>query len=161
MGKDGGRGRCEHPCWDKGSSHGCTHSHSLLHWSASSFSNKVSPTHLNLRTNYPCDTRPGASHPIQSILRRALSITMRAHGPPSRHVPQPVEDRRLRDLHASTRTNMASPTSEYVTLVSCDGFEFIIPRSAACVSGTIRRMLDPSSRWAAFRFSNSSTRSCC
>jgi hypothetical protein len=35
--------------------------------------------------------------------------------------------------------------SEYVTLVSGDGFEFIIPRSAACVSGTIRRMLDPSS----------------
>ncbi|KAJ5388734.1 transcriptional elongation regulator [Penicillium cosmopolitanum] len=73
---------------------------------------------------------------------------MRAHGPPSRHVPQPVEDRRLRDLHASTRTNMASPTSEYVTLVSCDGFEFIIPRSAACVSGTIRRMLDPSSKFS-------------
>lgn len=70
---------------------------------------------------------------------------MRTHGPPGRHVYQPVEDGRLRDLHASTRT-MASPTSEFVTLVSCDGFEFIIPRSAACVSGTIRRMLDPSSR---------------
>lgn len=33
----------------------------------------------------------------------------------------------------------------YVTLVSYDGFEFIIPRASACVSGTIRRMLDPSS----------------
>lgn len=43
---------------------------------------------------------------------------------------------------------MADPwSSEYVTLVSCDGFEFIIPRSAACISGTIRRMLDPSSTW--------------
>jgi hypothetical protein len=38
-----------------------------------------------------------------------------------------------------------STQSEFVTLVSCDGFEFIIPRSAACISGTIRRMLDPAS----------------
>ncbi|CEL09461.1 Putative Elongin-C [Aspergillus calidoustus] len=38
--------------------------------------------------------------------------------------------------------------SEYVTLVSGDGFEFIIPRSAACVSGTIRRMLDPSTKFS-------------
>ena len=37
------------------------------------------------------------------------------------------------------------PSAAYVTLVSYDGFEFIIPRAAACVSGTIRRMLDPSS----------------
>ena len=35
---------------------------------------------------------------------------------------------------------------EYVTLVSGDGFEFVIPRSTACVSGTIRRMLEPSSK---------------
>lgn len=35
--------------------------------------------------------------------------------------------------------------SEYVTLVSGDGFEFVLPRSTACVSGTIRRMLEPSS----------------
>ncbi|KAL2849561.1 BTB/POZ protein [Aspergillus pseudoustus] len=43
----------------------------------------------------------------------------------------------------------SDPTqSEYVTLVSGDGFEFIIPRSAACVSGTIRRMLDPSSKFS-------------
>lgn len=32
--------------------------------------------------------------------------------------------------------------SPYVTLVSQDGFEFHVRRSAACVSGTIRRMLD-------------------
>lgn len=36
--------------------------------------------------------------------------------------------------------------SAYVTLVSSDGFEFHIRRSAACISGTIRRMLDPSSK---------------
>ncbi|KAI9373006.1 BTB/POZ protein [Aspergillus egyptiacus] len=40
------------------------------------------------------------------------------------------------------------PLPEYVTLVSGDGFEFIIPRSTACVSGTIRRMLDPSSKFS-------------
>jgi transcription elongation factor B subunit 1 len=39
---------------------------------------------------------------------------------------------------------MTDPASEYVTLVSDDDYEFIIPRSAACISGTIRRMLDPS-----------------
>ena len=35
---------------------------------------------------------------------------------------------------------------DYVTLVSNDGYEFIIRRSAACVSGAIRRMLDRSSQ---------------
>lgn len=42
---------------------------------------------------------------------------------------------------------MADSASEYVTLISHDDYEFIIPRSAACISGTIRRMLDPSSTW--------------
>ncbi|KAJ5783128.1 hypothetical protein N7457_004902 [Penicillium paradoxum] len=41
-----------------------------------------------------------------------------------------------------------SSNSEFVTLVSRDGFEFIIPRNVACVSGTIRRMLDPSSKFS-------------
>lgn len=40
----------------------------------------------------------------------------------------------------------ASPVP-YVTLVSSDGFEFHVRRSAACVSGTIRRMLDVSSQY--------------
>ena len=35
--------------------------------------------------------------------------------------------------------------SEYVTLVSCDGFEFIVRRSAATIAKTIHRMLDPAS----------------
>jgi transcription elongation factor B subunit 1 len=35
--------------------------------------------------------------------------------------------------------------SKYVTLVSSDGFEFVILREAACVSGAIKRMLDPKS----------------
>lgn len=36
--------------------------------------------------------------------------------------------------------------SAYVTLVSSDGYEFVIQRSAACVSGAIKRMLDPNSK---------------
>jgi len=38
--------------------------------------------------------------------------------------------------------------SEWVTLVSNDGFEFHIRRSAACVSGTLRRMLDTQSAFS-------------
>ena len=41
-----------------------------------------------------------------------------------------------------------SKHSEYVTLVSADGFEFVILREAACVSGVVRRMLDDNSRFA-------------
>lgn len=37
--------------------------------------------------------------------------------------------------------------SPYVTLVSADDFEFHVRRSAACVSGTIRRMLDVQSKF--------------
>src|SRR5450432_2397424 len=38
--------------------------------------------------------------------------------------------------------------SKYVTLVSSDGFEFVVLREAACVSGAIKRMLDPKSSYA-------------
>ncbi|KAI4214929.1 MAG: hypothetical protein LQ351_002644 [Letrouitia transgressa] len=38
--------------------------------------------------------------------------------------------------------------SEYVTLISSDGFEFIVRREAACVAGMIRRMLDTTSNFA-------------
>jgi transcription elongation factor B subunit 1 len=34
--------------------------------------------------------------------------------------------------------------TEYVTLVSSDGFEFKILRSAACIAGAIKKALDPS-----------------
>lgn len=39
----------------------------------------------------------------------------------------------------------SSPIPDYVTLVSGDGYEFILPRNTACVSGAIRRMLEPTS----------------
>jgi transcription elongation factor B subunit 1 len=34
-------------------------------------------------------------------------------------------------------------STEYVTLVSNDGYEFKILRSAACIAGTIKKALDP------------------
>jgi hypothetical protein len=40
------------------------------------------------------------------------------------------------------KLNMSQP-SEFVSLVSSDGFVFVINRSAAYVSNTLRRMLDP------------------
>jgi transcription elongation factor B subunit 1 len=37
------------------------------------------------------------------------------------------------------------PQTAYVTLVSSDGFEFKILRSAACIAPTIKNMLNPAS----------------
>ena len=49
-------------------------------------------------------------------------------------------------LQLTTMTSHDTPgESKYVTLVSSDGFEFVILREAACKSGAIRRMLDPKS----------------
>ena len=36
--------------------------------------------------------------------------------------------------------------TQYVTLVSSDGFEFQVLRSAACTSGLVKKMLDPNSK---------------
>lgn len=46
----------------------------------------------------------------------------------------------------ATSTDRAHVLSKYVTLVSSDGFEFVVLREAACKSGAIRRMLDPKSK---------------
>ncbi|EEP79795.1 predicted protein [Uncinocarpus reesii 1704] len=45
---------------------------------------------------------------------------------------------------------MATDTNlpEFVTLTSNDGFDYVISRSAACISGTIRRMLDPANNFS-------------
>lgn len=37
-----------------------------------------------------------------------------------------------------------SAESDYVTLISSDGYSFVVQRSSACISAAIRRMLDPS-----------------
>lgn len=43
----------------------------------------------------------------------------------------------------STLTMADEKSTEYVTLVSTDGYEFKILRSAACIAGTIKKALDP------------------
>lgn len=41
----------------------------------------------------------------------------------------------------------SSESSDYVTLVSSDGFEFIVLREAACISGMIKTMLAGKQIW--------------
>jgi len=48
-------------------------------------------------------------------------------------------------LHLTMATSNEGGLSKYVTLVSSDGFEFVVLREAACKSGAIKRMLDPKS----------------
>lgn len=47
-------------------------------------------------------------------------------------------------------TKNGTPSTTYITLISQDGFSFIIPRSAANASGALRRMLDPRSQHLPF-----------
>ncbi|ERF74369.1 hypothetical protein EPUS_02056 [Endocarpon pusillum Z07020] len=49
---------------------------------------------------------------------------------------------------ASSSTSPMTTPSPFVTLISSDGFEFHVRRSAACVSGTIRRMLNTRSNFS-------------
>jgi hypothetical protein len=53
----------------------------------------------------------------------------------------------LSDLLSFTSflTMAASTQSKYVTLISSDGFEFVVLREAACTAGAIRKMLDTTS----------------
>ena len=48
------------------------------------------------------------------------------------------------NLQDTSRLATMSEESEYVTLISSDGYSFIVQRSSACISGAIKRMLDPS-----------------
>lgn len=43
---------------------------------------------------------------------------------------------------------MPPSPSPYVTLISSDGFEFIVRRECAYVAGPIKKMLDPTSNFA-------------
>jgi hypothetical protein len=54
-------------------------------------------------------------------------------------------------IHTFTMATSSDNTqglSKYVTLISSDGFEFVVLREAACKSGAIKRMLDPKSKSA-------------
>jgi len=60
-----------------------------------------------------------------------------------------------RQAHPRITTSTMADTEQtsapdYVTLVSNDGFELLVQRTSACLSGAIKRMLDPIS---AFSFS--------
>ncbi|KAI9834169.1 MAG: hypothetical protein M1826_005280 [Phylliscum demangeonii] len=45
--------------------------------------------------------------------------------------------------NATSATVKASRPGEYITLVSNDGYEFVVRRAAAEASGYLRRMMDP------------------
>lgn len=45
-------------------------------------------------------------------------------------------------MASSTSTTVPTPT-KYVTLVSADGFEFVVPREACLVSPVLKRMVVP------------------
>ena len=49
------------------------------------------------------------------------------------------------DTSVADMWQAAQKPTDYVTLVSSDGFEFVVLRSCATVAGAINRMLDPSS----------------
>jgi len=48
----------------------------------------------------------------------------------------------------ATTASQNQSLSKYVTLISSDGFEFVVRRDSAYVAGTIKRMLDPTSNFA-------------
>ena len=45
--------------------------------------------------------------------------------------------------HTTNSFATMSSETDYVTLISSDGFSFIVQRSSACLSPAIKRMLDP------------------
>jgi hypothetical protein len=55
-----------------------------------------------------------------------------------------------RTVHSTMADTEQIDAPDYVTLVSNDGFEFLVQRKSACLSGAIKRMLDPNSTFAFF-----------
>lgn len=81
----------------------------------------------------------------QSACAEDLRIRSRASAGTRREQEMPASS-------AATTTAAASAPSEFVTIVSNDGYEFVIRRSAAYVSGALRRMLNPNSTFVSFFF---------
>jgi len=79
--------------------------------------------------------------------RKRDSATAESYSPPSLafdalHHPTPSAVSQVNYLDDSA-TMEDNRTTEYVTLVSNDGYEFKLLRSAACIAGTIKKALDP------------------
>jgi hypothetical protein len=109
---------------------------------------------LRRRMGYPKEddvshtllTRENVTARAPPQLPREFTISL-AHHHTRRSAPnclQPDCRSQVLKFHHTLHTTMADekPT-EYVTLVSNDGFEFKILRSAACIAGTIKKALDP------------------
>ncbi|PYH83643.1 putative transcriptional elongation regulator Elc1/Elongin C [Aspergillus uvarum CBS 121591] len=47
-----------------------------------------------------------------------------------------------------TTPDQQAQDQDFVTLVSGDGFEFVLPRSTACISKTLSMMFDPLSKFS-------------
>ena len=82
--------------------------------------------HLNLTTT-PLPVRPFFDLPSSTRNPQPSALPINPPDQPTLQMPPP------------------HPPTPYVTLISNDGFEFILRRESACIAGTINRMLDPSS----------------
>lgn len=65
--------------------------------------------------------------------------------PLQRTAPSARQANEAIDTMTDVEEHSSSSQTDFVTLVSRDGFEFNILRSAACISGAVKKMLDPTS----------------
>lgn len=84
----------------------------------------------------PCPALPNLPHPI------TLPSTSTKTSNSSTHTNSNSPRTKMASASASATTT-TDHLSEYITLISSDNFTFIIRRSAANISGAIKRMLDP------------------
>lgn len=92
-------------------------------------------------------------HLIASELRIYINLSLKSSPPHSVASFLVFSCRSVVHLHScshcikSATTDMPSSPSPYVTLISSDGFEFIVRRESAYVAGPIKKMLDPTSQF--------------
>lgn len=108
---------------------------------------------INLRLVKVEETRPSNEERTSDWPMAAPTLTHRMHKKTSRKQSQPTsflhssphcysfQSVWVRAIHPSTMAMLQTP-SKYVTLVSGDGFEFVVVREAALVSPIIKGMLD-------------------